>query len=142
MSFRCSQKESGRGDTVVTSAAAVSFRFVFFLPKDPAKPLLALALLGQPLQSNVDVDLVLGRDRVARYFTVGNLLQVHDLDDLVHSQCAGQVVLVAQDQDGDVGQLWLVQQVPELCPCCIQLVMICCINHKSVNFREIEKGRA
>lgn len=143
-SFLLEPKKSGRGDTVVTSAYVflLLFRFVFFhLLEDPAKPLLALALLGQPLQSNVDVDLVLGRDRVARHFTVGNLLQVHDLDDLVHSQCSGQVILVAQDQDGDIGQLWLVQQVPELCPCCIYLILVCCVNHKSVKFGEIEGER-
>lgn len=57
----------------------------------------------------------------------GNL---HDFDDLLNGEGTWQVVLVSEDQDRDAGQLRLVQQVTELCPGCIQLIMICRIQNE------------
>ncbi len=57
--------------------------------------------LHQPLQDGLKVRLLLGRDAVARDLAVGDVLELHDVDELVDRQLVGQVRLVAEHEQGD-----------------------------------------
>lgn len=53
------------------------------------------------MQHRIQVRLLFGADAVAAHFAMGDRLQIHHLDQLVHCHFIREVGLVAQYQQGD-----------------------------------------
>eukprot|EP00274_Cyanoptyche_gloeocystis_P000280 CAMPEP_0196663270 /NCGR_PEP_ID=MMETSP1086-20130531/52179_1 /TAXON_ID=77921 /ORGANISM="Cyanoptyche gloeocystis , Strain SAG4.97" /LENGTH=126 /DNA_ID=CAMNT_0041999017 /DNA_START=369 /DNA_END=749 /DNA_ORIENTATION=+ len=73
-----------------------------------------LGVLDEPIEGDVNVDDVLGRDGVVPDLPAFDLFQAHSGDDLLHGESRGQVVLVREDKDRDGGQGGLADQVVQL----------------------------
>lgn len=90
-------------------------------------PLLARPL-DQPLQYGVEVGLLLGADAVAANLSMGHSLKIQRIDELIHRELLRKVGLVAQYQEGDTIQDWLLQKGMELFLGNRQRFLVGCIN--------------
>ena len=83
----------------------------------------------EPLESNVDVIFFFARNRVTANLAILNRAQVHLFDELLLVEGAGQVPFVAQDEDGNTGQLRLIQQILKFVSRSFQLFVIGGVHH-------------
>ena len=78
----------------------------------------ALGVLGQPLQRDVDVGLVLAADAVHRDLAPRHGAEAHALDERGGGQGAGQVGLVAQHEQRDAVEAGALEQAEQLARRC------------------------
>lgn len=113
-------------------------------------------MLDEPLHGNINVHLVLGRDRVAAHLPVLNGLEVtrsetqsatalailedqnglQGLDDILDGGGALHVVLVSEDKNGNAGKLGLVQKVLKLSSGSLELFVISAVHHEARKITE------
>lgn len=86
-------------------------------------------MCDKPLKGNVNIVFLLARDRVTAYFSILNGAQVHFLDKFLFIQGPRQVSLIAENEDGNAGELGLVEQILQLVSRRFQLLVICGVDH-------------
>jgi len=89
-----------------------------------------LSVLDQPIQCHVDVHLVLGRNAVAAYLTALDALQIHGINQVLHFESVGQIVLVSKDQEWNSSQRRLAQELMQLRCRSTEAVRVRTVHHK------------
>ena len=87
-------------------------------------------MTNEPLDGNIQIRLILRRNRITRDFLGRNGRQSQSINQLLRRQSPRQVILIPQDEDGNTRQLRLLHQIMQLIPGRINLGRIRGIHDK------------
>merc|ERR1711934_208618 len=88
-----------------------------------------LRVLGEPLDGNINIVLILARDRVAAHLPVLEVLEVEPVDELRGRQRPRKVVLVSQDKERDPAHGGLAEKVVKLGLCNLYILVVGRVHH-------------